>query len=166
MRTFVRTFWLMVSAVSTVGAAPFDYKFSIDQGGQHVDVVLELRPIDPKHHDLQRLNNQAIIDGKVPVGIGPGSFSAQTEFSRFEISWNGKRVEVPALLYTDLFNPSLIPKTNPVFDREGSVWTCVSSDGKQVLLEIEGGNDAVSYKAWIIISRDGKCSRFVTDTTP
>ena len=63
------------------------------------------------------------------------SFSAQTEFSRFEVRWNGKRIEVPTSLYVDLFNLSLIRKTSPVFDQ--GVGLGVYRRGRRsVLLEI------------------------------
>jgi hypothetical protein len=153
-------------SVSAFGATPSDYRFSAEQGNQHIEVFLEIRPFDSRNHKLEIQDKRAFIDGKIPLGIGPGSFSAQTEFSRFEVRWNGKPVQIPTSLYADLFNPSLVPKTSPTLDRQGSIWTSVSSDGASVLLEIEGGNDAVSYKAWIVVSHDGKCLRFVADTTP
>lgn len=151
---------------STLADTPFEYKFDSEKNHQHVRVFLKLRSFEPTRHSLRMREHHALIDGHAPVGIGPGSFSAATEFAGFEVSWNGQRVKVPPSIYSDLFNPSLVPKTNLRLEDSGSVWASLNADGTAVLVEIEGGDDAVSYKVWIIISRNGKCLRFVEDTTP
>ena len=144
---------------------PFDCTFQKDIKGHHVEVVLKLKSFDPKQHRLERKDGIAYIDGAIPIGTD-NSFSAFTEFSQFDVRWDGQSVKIPKYCYADLFNASLLPKTNPVFDSDGSIWVAVSENGEAVLIEFEGSEAGGAYKVWLVIRKDGKCQRFVENTTP
>lgn len=165
MRTLVFGFCAILGGAVLAEEHPFDYTFQKDVKGHHIKAVLKLKSFDPKGHHLERRNGVAYIDGGIPIGTD-NTFSAFTEFSQFEIRWDGREVEIPKSYYSDLFNASLLPKTNPTFDTHGSVWTTVSDDGEAVLIEFEGSEAAGAYKVWLVIHKDGKHQRFVEDTTP
>jgi hypothetical protein len=165
MRTLVLVSCTMLMRVALAEEHPFDYTFQRDINGHHIEVVLKLRSFNPKQHHLERKNDIAYIDGAIPIGTD-NTFSAFTEFSQFEVRWDGHLVEISKSYYSDLYNPSLFPKTNPAFDTHGSIWTAVSNNGEAVLIEFEGSEAAGAYKVWLVIRKDGKHQRFVENTTP
>ena len=94
------------------------------------------------------------------------SFTISTQFSQFQVLWDGHPVNIPKLYYSDLFNASLAPKLNPAFDTTGSVWVTVTADAEAVLIELDGSEAGGAYKAWLVVRRDGRHQRFVDNTTP
>jgi hypothetical protein len=165
----VRVLGLLSIAVLPLLAAPgehpFDYTFRRDVKTHRIEVLLRIKSFDPKQHHLEKKNDIAYIDGIMAIGTD-NTFNVLTEFTQFEVRWDGQAVEIPKSYYSDLFNPSLLPKTNPVFDPHGSVWVSVSENSEAVLIQFEGSEAAGAYKAWLVIRRDGKHERFVENTTP
>jgi len=165
LRILIPLFCAVLPCIARAEQHPSHYIFRKDIKGRHIEVTLTLKPFDPNHHHLEKQNGIAYIDGTVPVGTD-NSFSAFTEFSEFDVRWDGRSVKIPKSCYADLFNASLVPKKNAAFDTQGSVWVSVSDDGDAVLIEFEGSEAGGAYKVWLIIQRDGKCQRFVENTTP
>src|SRR5581483_2507111 len=165
MRIPLFLFCVMLPWASKAEEHPFNYTFEKDLKGHHIEVILKLKSFDRQQHRLEKKNGVAYIDGVVPVGTD-NSFSAFTEFSQFEVRVDGRSIGIPKSYYADLFNASLLPKTNPAFDTHGSIWTTVSDDGEAVLIEFKGSEAGGAYKAWLVIRRDGKHERFVESTSP
>jgi hypothetical protein len=161
-------FGICLAVIATTGASaerPYDYMFTRDIKGHHIEVRLKLKAFDPKQHKLEKKDGLAYVDGMIPIGTD-NSFSISTQFCQFDVFWDGQLINIPKSYYADLFNASLAPKVNPAFDTTGSVWTSVADDGQAVLIEFEGSEAGGAYKAWLIIRRDGKHQRFVENTTP
>lgn len=164
MRIPLLLFCAILPWVSNADEHPFDYTFEKDIKENHIKVAFKLKSFDPKQHRLERKNGVTYIDGAIPIGTD-NTFSASTEFSQFEVRWDGQSVKIPNSYYADLFKASLVPKMNPAFDSHGSVWVGLSDDGQAVLIELEGSEAGGAYKVWLVIRKDGKHQRFVENTT-
>jgi hypothetical protein len=165
MRIPLLLFCAMLPWASKAEEHPFNYTFAKNVKGHHIEVILKLKSFDREQHRLEKKDGIAYIDGVVPIGTD-NSFSAFTEFSQFEVRSDGHSVRIPKSYYADLFNASLLPKTNPAFDTHGSIWTAVSDDGEAVLIEFDGSEAGGAYKVWLVIRKDGKHQRFIENTTP
>lgn len=84
---------------------------------------------------------------------------AQTEFSRFEVSWDGKAVSILRSLYSDCLNPNLRRKEG-WWDDKNTIYFLPSQDGSSLLIQMQGSDGAGSYFANWVITRNGKHSRF------
>src|SRR3981081_859410 len=99
MRTLVVILYTVFVPVALGAEHPFAFTFRKDIKGHRIEVVLKLKTFDAKQHNLERKNEIAYIDGAIPVGTD-NTFSAVTEFSQFEVRWDGRPVGIPKSYYS------------------------------------------------------------------
>ena len=169
MRAF--TPFVAICSVSLIASAAEDIEsvtFSATVAGHKIEATLSSKAFDSKRHKIvspaRESGESARIDGKQPVGTDRTA-GAQTEFSRFEVRWDGKAVSIPASLYSDCFNPNLKRKEG-WWDDKGTVYFLPSLDGSSLLIQMNGSDGTGSYFATWLISRSGKHSRFIDEQGP
>ena len=136
--------------------------------GHKIEATFSSKAFDSKHHKIvspaRESGESARIDGKQPIGTDRTA-NAQTEFSRFEVRWDGNAVSIPTSLYSDCFNPDLKRKEG-WWDDKGTVYFLSSQDGSSLLIQMNGSDGAGSYFASWLISRSRKHSRFIDEQGP
>jgi hypothetical protein len=133
-----------------------------------IEATLSSKAFDSRQHKIvlppRGSGKSARIDGKPPIGTDETA-DARTEFSRFEVRWDGKPVSIPSSLYADCFNLNLKRKEG-WWDDKGTIYFLPSQDGSSLLIQMHGSDGAGSYFATWIISRSGKNQRFIDEEIP
>jgi len=157
-----------LSLIASAGEDSESVTFSATVAGHRIQATLSSKPFDSKRHKITspapESGESVHIDGKRPIGIDRIA-DAQTEFSRFEISWDGKVVLVPRSLYSDCFNPNLRRKEG-WWDDKNTVYFLPSQDASSLLIQMQGSDGEGSYFASWVITSNGKHSRFIDEEIP
>ena len=166
-RSFATTI-AVYSALSraVLGAeAPNEYHFEQTVNGQKISVVLETGPFDANTHQVKHISISAgySIDGQRPIGNQRGT-EADTEFKRFEVSWNGRRVPLDRVAWSSIFNVPLIC-IRPLHHDPAGITIVPSIDGSSIVFYFRPhrGDAEVPEEAWMIVNKMGKWTKFHSD---
>ncbi len=94
MRLLFNICFAVLAALGARGEHPAGYTFQKDVNGHHIEVRLKLERFDPKQHKLERKDGVAYVDGMIPIG-SDNSFTISTQFSQFQVLWDGHPVNIP-----------------------------------------------------------------------
>lgn len=141
---------------------PTKYQFEETVNGQKISVSLETGPFDSNAQQVKHISISTgyLIDGQRPIG-SQGDIEAATEFKRFDIYWNGKRVPLNRVAWSSIFNVPLIAIRS--LNHEPAGFTIVPSiDGSSLLFYFRphSGDAEVPEEAWMIVNKMGKFTKF------
>lgn len=105
------------------------------------------------------------VNGKPALGTDAGVPGHELE--SFDVTWDGKKIKVPAVLWRDCFHlfmwseEQLNDPKHP--GRWGRTTAQLSESGATLMIVSAGGGGAGSYRVTWIIPRDGAPERFIED---
>jgi hypothetical protein len=128
------------------------------RNGHKVEVTLETAAFDLQKHRVQHLDGVPVIDGSRPIGTD-GGVRPFSEFTRFEIRWDGKIVSLSKEAFHSIYNVSL--RLAPSAPGDGyTVVAVLNQPGDSILIFLRCG-DAVREWVWLTINKHGKWNRYV-----
>jgi hypothetical protein len=141
---------------------PTTYRFEETVNSQTITIELETGAFDPKAHRVKHISISAgySVDGQRPIG-NQGGTKAVSEFKRFDISWNGKRVSLDRVAWSSIFNVPLIA-IQPLSSEPAGLAVIPSPDGSSILFYFRphSGDAEDPEEAWLVIDRKGKWQKF------
>lgn len=158
------TLWGICSlAVATEELVKYQFEKTIK--GQKITVALEIGPFDSAAHTVRHvsLNEGYLIDGEKPIG-NDGAIHATTEFKRFDIYWNGKKIPLPRHAWSSIFNVPL-NAVNPVKSSASGLAVIPSVDGSSILFHFKPstGDAEEPDEAWLVVDKKGAWQKFHSD---
>jgi hypothetical protein len=148
-----------VTLAVTDTSDPKQCRWTINKGGNHIEVLLEKARLRREGYTFTRSKTgEVLINGVRAVGTDALSADySTTQLVVFQVNWNGRTINVGKCF--NILNPSLKRKRNS--SDSGSVLVKLSENQQAVLVELGGGDAAGSFTAWWIVRRDGVIDRFL-----
>lgn len=115
-----------------------------------ITITMKTRKFETKKHVVKIDKGIGYIDGKKVIGTD-GGVKPFNEFELFQITWDGKLVELPDESYLPVYNPQLS-------DSKGVSVTL--SDHQDILLIVFECGDATRTTLSLTVSKDGVWHRF------
>ena len=147
----------VVSATDNAAAYRFDKMIN----GQKISVVLEVGPFNAGAHRVKHVSISAgyRVDSERPIG-NDGDTEARTEFRRFEVYWNDKKVPLQRRAYSAIFNVPLSPIERLGTNDRGFA-IIPSIDGSSLLFHFRPNTGASEpEEAWLVVDRSGIWRKF------
>jgi hypothetical protein len=119
------------------------------------DLHLTIIDFDSTRHRIRREREYGFvekIDGRRPYGVDGDM--PDTEFGRFEITIDGKRLKIPRTAYSDLFQPRFYADFIEAFE---------SRDGRRLYLQMSASDGAGAYTVTWAFDHERYLSREISD---
>src|SRR5438552_383888 len=165
MKTCI-SLWMLIGTVLLLQPASASenadtYRFAKMINGQKISVVLEVGPFNAGAHRVKHVSISAgyRVDSERPIG-NDGDTEARTEFRRFEVYWNDKKVPLQRRAYSAIFNVPLSPIERLGTNDRGFA-IIPSIDGSSLLFHFRPNTGASEpEEAWLVVDRTGIWRKF------
>jgi len=137
---------VIVPTVAAQGApSPGTYVFAKHKRGHTARVVIRTRAFDPTKHKITYLNKGwPMVDGRLAYGA---ESTPRTEIAAFEFYFDGQRIPVDRLLYSDCYELN-------IYRGDGLVIR-FSRDLQRVFASAAGADGAGTYDVTWVLARNG-----------
>jgi hypothetical protein len=140
------------------------YDFEKTINNQKIAVVLETGPFDADKHTVRHLSDEEgyLVDEQKPIGTD-GATHAVTEFKRFDVYWNGKKIPLEDGSWSSIFNVPL-RQIDPSEQARIGLAIIPAADGSSILFYfVTGLVDVRLEQAWLVVDKNAKWRRFRGD---
>ncbi|MFC5049665.1 hypothetical protein ACFPK9_03395 [Rubritalea spongiae] len=128
-----------------------------------IDIIITEENFTKENHTYLKQNGNPVsqIDGMRPWGT-EGVLPTR-ELTKFQLTWDGKKMTIPKNLWADCFNLNLFPYSEPEFPEPGNYpFVKLTEDRQYIIFTFHGADASFAYAVTWILAKDGTHSRWIS----